>query len=97
MTAHVTAFRLIKDNDVYIPEEVRGMATKTLMEMNDAFDKSPLQSVEFRCKNRATQKLLSMFPNSVIRWLHNGESITVRHERRYVKDVVAVSSRAKGT
>ena len=65
-------------NDVYIQEKIRTLVIKTLMEMDTGFDKEPLQSVEFRCKNRATQKLLSQFPNALVRWLHNGENIAVR-------------------
>ena len=70
------------DNDVYINQKTRKLIVKTLMRMNEGYDKEPLQAVDFRCRNRATQTLLSQFPNAVVRWLHNGENISVRNKDR---------------
>ena len=70
------------ENDVYINQKTRKLIVKTLTRMNEGYDKKPLQAVDFRCRNRATQTLLSQFPNAVVRWLHNGENISVRNESR---------------
>ena len=70
------------ENDVYINQKTRKLIVKTLMRMNEGYDKEPLQAVDFRCRNRATQTLLSQFPNAVVRWLHNGENISVRNKTR---------------
>ena len=70
------------ENDVYINQKTRKLIVKTLMRMNEGYDKEPLQAVDFRCRNRATQTLLSQFPNAVVRWLHNGENISVRNKAR---------------
>ena len=66
-----------KDVHVVIPREVSRLVRKSLTEMNTKFDKDPMQSAEFKCKNQATEKLLSMYPEAVIRWMHNGENIKV--------------------
>ena len=71
------ARKIFGRKDVHIPDEVSKWVSESLKEMNNKFDKDPLQSVEFQCKNPATKRLLSMYPDAVIRWLHNGENIKV--------------------
>lgn len=82
INANAEARKIFGSDEVHIPDEVSSLVKKTLTEMNIKFDKAPLQSVEFQCKNDATEKLLSTFPNAVIRWMYNGENIKVKLKRK---------------
>ena len=77
ISSNVETRKIFGREEVHIPDEVSTWVSKSLKEMNSKFDKDPLQSVEFQCKNPATQKLLSLYPDAVIRWMHNGENIKV--------------------